>query len=99
MEILTFEYDAARPLVRRAHVGVVGSGDLEVLMEPARDCERLARVRVRTSVDGYAEVWTAVLSRFFARFGRAARVELNDFGATPGTVMLRLEQAAERATR
>ena len=50
---------------------------------------------MRTSVDGYAEVWKAVLDRFFARFDQAARVEINDFGATPGTVTLRLEQAAE----
>ncbi len=95
MEILTFEYDAQRPLPRRAHVGVVGSGDLEVLMEPSK--EPIARFRVRTSVDGYADVWRAVIDRFFTRFECAARVEINDFGATPGTVTLRLEQAAEGA--
>jgi malonate decarboxylase delta subunit len=33
METLNFEYEAKRPLRRRAHVGVVGSGDLEVLIE------------------------------------------------------------------
>jgi malonate decarboxylase delta subunit len=93
MEVLNFEYKAKEPLTRRAHVGVVGSGDLEVLMEPAT--ELTAHFRVRTSVEGYAEVWKTVLDRFFSRFQRAARVELNDFGATPGTVMLRLEQAAE----
>ena len=95
METLTFEYEAERPLTGRVHVGVVGSGDLEVLMEPAS--EKAAHFRVRTSVDGYAQVWKAVIDRFFARFERAARVEINDFGATPGTVMLRLEQAAEGA--
>ena len=95
METLTFEYEAKQPLARRAHVGVVGSGDLEVLMEPSSG--PIAHFRVRTSVDGYAQVWKAVIDRFFSRFGRAARVEINDFGATPGTVMLRLEQAAEGA--
>lgn len=95
METLNFDYDATHPLTRRAHVGVVGSGDLEVLMEPSE--EPRAHVRVRTSVDGYAQVWKAVLDRFFSRFAGRARVEINDFGATPGTVMLRLEQAAERA--
>jgi malonate decarboxylase delta subunit len=93
METLNFEYVAKRPLTRRAHVGVVGSGDLEVLIEPS--AKPTAQVRVRTSVDGYAEVWRAVLDRFFARFECLAHVEINDFGATPGTVMLRLEQAAE----
>ena len=95
METLNFEYQAKQPLPRRAHVGVVGSGDLEVLIEPSHGPS--ADVRVRTSVDGYAQVWKAVLDRFFTRFERAAKVEINDFGATPGTVTLRLEQAAEEA--
>jgi malonate decarboxylase delta subunit len=93
METLNFEYEGKGPLTRRAHVGVVGSGDLEVLIEPSN--KSTTQVRVRTSVDGYAQVWKAVLDRFFARFARAAKVEINDFGATPGTVTLRLEQAAE----
>ena len=93
METLNFEYEAKRPLQRRAHVGVVGSGDLEVLIEPSRGLA--SDVRVRTSVDGYAPVWKAVLDRFFSNFDHAAHVEINDFGATPGTVTLRLEQAAE----
>lgn len=93
METLNFEYDARAPLTRRAHVGVVGSGDLEVLMEPAQGPK--SHVRVRTSVEGHGHVWKAVLDRFFAHFEHAALVEINDFGATPGTVSLRLEQAGE----
>jgi malonate decarboxylase delta subunit len=95
METLIFEYEAKRPLTRRGHVGVVGSGDLEVLMEPSD--QPTARFRVRTSVDGYKQVWKSVIDRFFSRFERGAEIEINDFGATPGTVMLRLEQAAEDA--
>lgn len=95
METLHFEYQAKRPLPRRAHVGVVASGDLEVLIEPSGG--PATDVRVRTSVDGYAAVWRQVLDRFFSRFDHAAHVEINDFGATPGTVTLRLEQAAEEA--
>ena len=68
METLHYEYEARGPLNRRAHVGVVGSGDLEVLIEPSD--KPTAAVRVRTSVDGYAQVWKAVLDRFFARFER-----------------------------
>jgi malonate decarboxylase delta subunit len=93
METLTFEYEAGQPLTRRAHAGVVGSGDLEVLIEPSD--RPTSHVRVRTSVAGCAQVWKVVLDRFFAHFGYAARVEINDFGATPGMVTLRLEQAAE----
>jgi malonate decarboxylase delta subunit len=74
-------------------VGVVGSGDLEVLLQPSSD--QHAHVSVTTSVDGFAAVWKNVLDRFFGRFEGAALIEINDFGATPGVVMLRLEQAAE----
>jgi malonate decarboxylase delta subunit len=93
METLNFEYEAKERLARCAHVGVVGSGDLEVLIEPSS--QSTSHVRVRTSVDGYAQIWKAVLDRFFSRFEQAAQVEINDFGATPGTVTVRLEQAAE----
>src|SRR5260370_39300039 len=93
METLNFEYAAREQWPRRAHVGVVGSGDLEVWIEPSS--QSTSHVRVRTSVDGYAQIWKAVLDRFFSRFAQAAQIEINDFGATPGTVTLRLEQAAD----
>lgn len=95
MEQLTFVYPATAKLPARAHIGVVASGDLEVLLEPVAGNE--SRVTVTTSVDGFGAVWKIVLDRFFARFPAAATVEINDFGATPGLVMLRLEQAAEAA--
>jgi len=93
MEQLKFSYPARQTLSRRVHVGVVGSGDLEVLMEPSPDGQ--AHVSVTTSVAGFAAVWQHVLDRFFSRFDGAAAIEINDAGATPGVVLLRLEQAAE----
>jgi malonate decarboxylase delta subunit len=93
MEKIELEYPARHAVSRRVHVGVVSSGDLEVLLEPSPDLR--AHVLVNTSVDGFGVVWKSVLDRFFARFEGAASIEINDFGATPGTVMLRLEQAAE----
>lgn len=93
MERMSFTYPAREPLARRVHVGVVGSGDLEVLLEPSPD--ENAHVEVTTSVDGFGTVWQYVLDRFFSRFDAAAAIEINDFGATPGMVLLRLEQAAE----
>ncbi|WP_026872928.1 malonate decarboxylase subunit delta [Inquilinus limosus] len=96
MERLSFDYPATETVPKRAHVGVVGSGNLEVLIEPSPDGQ--AHIRVTTSVDGYSAVWKAVLDRFIARHGVKASVEINDFGATPGMVALRLEQAVE-ATR
>lgn len=95
METLRFDYSASQPVSRRVHVGVVGSGDLEVLLEPSLD-ER-AHVSVRTSTYGFGEVWQAVLDRFFARNDLAATIEINDAGATPGTVALRLAQAVEES--
>jgi malonate decarboxylase delta subunit len=91
METFRREYPAGAPVSGRSHVGVVGSGDLEVLLEPADD--QRVQVTVQTSVDGFEAVWGRVLDRFFANFAGAARIEIRDCGATPGTVRLRLEQA------
>jgi malonate decarboxylase delta subunit len=93
METFQYEYPAQVPGRAQVHVGVVGSGDLEVLLEPLPGA--LAQVRIRTSVDGYGQVWQNVLDRFFTRYHGAVRIEINDFGATPGMVLLRLEQAVE----
>jgi malonate decarboxylase delta subunit len=93
MERIEFDYPAKRQVPRRAHVGVVGSGDLEVLLEPAAG--NSSHVLICTSVDGFRETWKAVLDRFFSRYDGAVRIEINDAGATPGSVQLRLQQAVE----
>lgn len=95
METLQFDYPAREVLARAAHVGVVASGDLEILIEPSHDGR--AHVLVRTSVNGFGAVWRAVLDRFFQRYDGIAAIEINDGGASPGTVMLRLEQAVQAA--
>ncbi len=93
MEVLNYEYPASRMVQRRVHVGVVGSGDLEVIIEPLGGS--VAKVVINTSVDGFGSVWKAVVDRFFSRFDGCVAIEVNDFGATPGVVLLRLEQAVE----
>ena len=94
MEKLEFDYPSAkRRVTRKAYVGVVGSGDMEILMEPAKSS--IAHVSVLTSVNGFGSSWKAVLDRFFSKYDGAVRIHINDAGATPGSVMLRLEQAAE----
>jgi malonate decarboxylase delta subunit len=94
MEQLKFDYPSAnRAVTRKAHVGVVGSGDMEVLIEPSQT--GIAQVSVQTSVNGFGKNWKAVLDRFFAKYDGAVRIHINDAGATPGIVMLRLEQAVE----
>jgi len=99
MQTLTYEFPAQKVISRQVHVGVVGSGDLEILLEPpsADQPTNSAVVRVRTSVDGFDSLWREVLRRFFVADALAGSWELNDFGATPGVVTLRLRQAAEAA--
>ena len=73
-------------------VGVVGSGNLEVLLEPmaGTDCA----IRVETSARGFGPTWEAVLRDFHQRHPLAGvRVSINDMGATPAVVSLRLYQA------
>lgn len=93
MEEFELNYPAKRKVPKRAHIGVVGSGDLEVLLEPIDGTT--ATVRIRTSVDGFKTTWKAVLDRFFGQYDGAVRIEINDAGATPGAVYLRLQQAVE----
>ena len=97
MEKLNYEFAAGsvkRPIQSQVMVGVVGSGDLEVLIETAVD--HLIHIQITTSVNGMAPVWQALMQRLFSTDTLPAmRIEMNDFGATPGEVRLRLEQALE----
>lgn len=95
MEKLLFRFPATKTLESHSHVGVVGSGDLEILMEPSDG--GYAEVLVRTGTTGFKETWSAVLERFFAQHDISANIKINDFGATPGVVTLRLLQALEVA--
>lgn len=99
MQILNYVFPASEVAAHAVHVGVVASGDLEILLEPpaAGGPTDSAVVRVRTSVDGFDTVWHDVLERFFTRMPLAGSWELNDFGATPGVVNLRMRQASEAA--
>jgi malonate decarboxylase delta subunit len=98
VERLAFELESAgapappRPPVV---VGVVASGNLEVLVEPGGGAGR-CRIEVATSVQGFSEIWGAVLRDFAARHAVAGlTLSVNDAGATPAVVTLRLAQAVE----
>lgn len=92
MEHMKFSFPAGRPAPGRAIAGVVGSGDLEVLIEPG--AEGQTQVSVSTSVQGMGRVWEAVLARVLGAAPLpAVTLEINDFGATPGVVRMRIEQA------
>jgi malonate decarboxylase delta subunit len=97
MEHLQFRFNGGKPVAAAAPqlVGVVASGNLEVLVEHAAlggGCE----VDVNTAVNGYGAIWKEVVRDFFERHRRGdVRLSVNDAGATPATVSLRLDQAIE----
>lgn len=93
MEQLHFKYQATQPIAHPVHIGVVASGDLEVIMKPTDHKE--SELNIVTGSDGFKVVWQNVLNRFFDRYPLLAEFQINDFGATPGVVNLRLTQAME----
>jgi len=98
MEKLQFEFSGGRPPAAGSSaslVGVVASGNLEVLVESV-PLGGACRIDVSTPVTGFTHVWEAVLEDFFARHPVAdVRVSINDMGAAPAVVSLRLDQAVE----
>jgi len=79
---------------RQAIIGVNASGNLEVLVERVlADNECL--VEVTTSVTGFRDLWQAVIEDFFERYSPGGlRFSINDGGARPDVVTLRLMQGA-----
>lgn len=97
MDILKLRYTtrgAAAGTARSVLVGVVASGNLEVLLErtlPDTECT----VEIATPIGGYDEVWKAVVADFVERASPGGlRISINDGGARPDTVALRLMQGA-----
>ena len=97
METLKFSHIAKRRLSGtkgQAIIGVVASGNLEVLLErvlPEAACE----VEIATPLTGYGETWKAVVAEFVERSSPGGlRISINDGGARPDTVFLRLMQGS-----
>jgi len=100
IETLHYEFTGHHPASAFAPVlvGVVSSGNLEVLVEPAPGSDRCT-FRIETSARGFGAIWEAVVRDFHARHGLAgATVSIHDMGATPAVVSLRLDQAARGVT-
>ena len=95
MEKLSFKLNAptsAGGTRALAIVGVVASGNLEVLLERTSPAD-VCTIDIATAAHGFGAVWEAVVRDFVAR--RAAgglRISVNDGGARPETVALRLAQ-------
>jgi malonate decarboxylase delta subunit len=97
METLLFRFEnGTRKLARpSALIGVVGSGNLEVLIETA-DLNGACCIDIKTAASGFGPIWEAVVGDFQERWQLAdTRISINDMGATPAVVSLRLDQAAE----
>ena len=87
METLSFEFPAGQPGRGRALVGCVGSGDLEVLLEPGQPGK--LSIQVQTSVNGSASRWQHLFERMFdGQTPPALLIDIHDFGATPGVCLL-----------
>ncbi|MDP1528892.1 malonate decarboxylase acyl carrier protein [Rhodoferax sp.] len=96
MEKLHYEFAGQRAPGHFAPVlvGVVGSGNLEVMIEP-KPQSAACQIDITTSARGFAPIWQAVANDFQARHSLAGvAVSINDMGATPAVVSLRLDQAA-----
>lgn len=97
METLNYRFEQGRRRLSAEPrvVGVVSSGNLEVLIESAPlggACE----IGIQTAAVGFGPIWQAVMSDFHQRWQLAdTRIAINDMGATPAVVSLRLDQAVE----
>lgn len=94
LETLSFELPGNHPApaFRPFLVGVVGSGNLELLFE-AQPGTGHCRFDLQTSARGFEAIWAAVLQDFQDRHGLSdLRISMHDMGATPAIVSLRLQQ-------
>jgi malonate decarboxylase beta subunit len=80
--------------VGRCVCGVVGSGNLEVIIEANNTLD--TQFYIQTTVAHYRDVWQAVINDFVNDYQLIGlKFIINDNGATPPVVSLRLRQALE----
>ena len=94
MEHLSFTFSTGRRAGgtdAQAIVGVVASGNLEALFQRTGDADKCV-IEVATAAHGFKPVWEAVLQDFAARGTGGLRISINDGGARPDMVALRLAQ-------
>ena len=100
LNVLEFRVDTqstSRRLKAPVHAGIVGSGDMEILLSP-RESETEVAVRIKTPVSGFDDLWRRVIDAFLARNALSGcSIEINDNNATPAVVLLRLQQALSDA--
>ena len=100
METLNYRFEQGTIALSKATqlVGVVGSGNLEVLIESV-PLNGACEIEIKTAARGFGSTWQAVMEDFHVRWQlRDTRISINDMGATPAVVSLRLDQAVESVT-
>ena len=81
----------------QVQVGVVSSGDLEVLFSFSKETK--FSVEITSTADNSAQRWHDLFDRLSAvKNLPAGQRIIHDFAATPGVARLRIEQALERAS-
>ncbi|MDO5650792.1 MAG: malonate decarboxylase subunit delta [Moraxella sp.] len=94
MEHYHFSFAGTKQVHKKILVGCVGSGDLEVLMQP--NSEQQINIHVLTAATGSKKRWEHLFDRMFVNgVLPAVTVQIHDFAATPGVIRLRMEQAFE----
>jgi malonate decarboxylase delta subunit len=97
METLNYRFENGRRVLSAEPrvVGVVSSGNLEVLIE-SMPLGGACEIGIQTAAVGFGPIWQAVVADFQERWQLAdTRIAINDMGATPAVVSLRLDQAVE----
>lgn len=97
METLNYRFEQGQRRIARPPqvVGVVSSGNLEVLIEEVA-LNGACEISIHTAAVGFGAIWQAVMTDFQQRWQLAdTRISINDVGATPAVVSLRLDQAVQ----
>lgn len=79
-----------------ALAGVVGSGNLEVLIEPNPASPNEVLYRVETSFSGYRDSWLAAMQDFADHYAvGGSKISIHDQGAAPVVIKMRMRQALD----
>jgi len=79
----------------RIKVGVAGSGNLEIIIQ-SNSQPKQTHIIVNTVVAGFKTSWDAVIERYIEEYPyQGLLITINDAGATPPVISLRLRQAIE----
>ncbi|HOC78150.1 MAG TPA: malonate decarboxylase acyl carrier protein [Methanofastidiosum sp.] len=96
---LNYEFKPETPKTIKddwSHIGVVASGDLEVLIEKENALKGKTKIHILTTVVGFDDVWETVVKKFIDKTGLSGvKVSINDNAATPAVVIRRLQQAVD----